>query len=337
MNKKIKNIILYGILMAIVLGFALSPMLGKEILWNSDQNVQIPFSGIHFDKLENISAFKIKRYETPGQVSSLISYDVEFEYTGSESSMRIMGKLAEQAFFGENVSPIHSKATLKGEYEKINNLLFNEKLTNRDLFKNLQNYKFSSTSEIRVPLNEEVKNYKFKITYLPKTLVYENNKELAKASVFLTNARVDNFTDGDYLNKSETQSFNESGMYVNAIEVYNEETIKKIDLFNNINNIIFILSVIITLGLIWIDRPNTQYFIIIFIFISILTVYRFLETGVSTLGAFTVFPILGFLGVLVGRLTSREKITFNKYDFSQGLLGAILLMILSIFLYLLPR
>lgn len=337
MNKKIKNLILYGLLVLVVIGFSITSLFGKELLWKPENNKEIPFSGIYFDVPENVTNFKIRRSETQGLTSDLISYDVEFEYIGSDSSMRIMGKLAEQSFFGEEVTPRHSKATLKGEYDKINNLLFDEKLTHRELFKNIDNYKFSSISEIRVPLSESIKDYKFKISYEPKSLIYSENDEIAKASVFLTNARVDNFTDGDYVNKSETQSFNESGMYVNAIEIYNEDMISNIGFWRNVNNVIFIVSVILTLGLIWLDRQNSQYFIILLMLISILTSFRFMEVGVSTLGALVIMPILGVLAVLVGRQMPRERISFNKYDFSQSLLGAFSMLFLGMVLYLIPK
>lgn len=337
MNKKIKNLVLYGILMVIVFGSVFTPFIADEFLWKPENNKAIPFSGIHFDIPTNISNFKIRRSETQVLNDDLISYDIEFEYKGADSSMRIIGKIAEQAFFGDTVVPRHSKATLKGEYDKINNILFDEKFTFGDLYKKIVDYKFTSVSEIRVPLSESVKNYKFRLSYDPKILIYSEGKELAKTSVFLTNARVDNFTDGEYVNSSEILSFNESGMYINALEVYDEESITNISFWKNVNNVVFILSVIISLILIWLDRINSPYFLITTILVSILTFYRFFEFGVSTLATVTVFPILGILAVIIGRLTSREKIQFNKYDFAQGLLGAFTLFILSLILYIMPK
>lgn len=336
MNNKVRNLILFGILMVVVLGFTLTPLFGKELLWRPENNQTVPFSGIHFDTPTNVSNLKIRRSEKDGLVSDLISYDVEFEYRGADSSMRIIGKLGEQSFFGETITPRHSKATLKGEYDKINDILFNERLNYRDLYKNLDQYKFDSTSEIRVPLSESIKDYKFTISYEPKTLTYSLDNEIAKTSVFLTNARVDNFTDGEYVNKSETQSFNESGMYVNVIEVFDEGTINKMNFWNNVNNVVFILSVIVVLGLIWFEKAKSPYFVIVAMLISVLTVYRFLEIGVSPLATVTAFPLMGILTVVIGRLMSRNNIVFNKYDFTQSIVGALILLVFGLLLYVLP-
>ncbi|MDO5027924.1 MAG: hypothetical protein Q4E36_01550 [Bacillota bacterium] len=337
MNKKVKNLVLYLILLLILFLSSLSPLFGKEILWKEKYNKTIPFAGIYFDIPTNVANLKIRRSETEGLLNDLISYDVEFEYTGVDSSMRILGKTAEQSFFGDTVVPKHSKATLKGEYDKINNLIFDEKLNYGDLHKNVENYKFVSTSEIRVPLAEAVKNYKFRITYEPKRLVYDEGVELSKVSVFLTNSRVDNFTDGEYINASETQSFNESGMYVNVLEIYDGEKISSMNFWHKVNNVLFILSVILVLALIWFDRLKSPYLMILAMMVSILTFFRFFELGVSVRAVLIAFPIFGFLDVIVGRQTMRDKFAFNKYDFSQGLLGALLMFFLAMIVYLLPK
>lgn len=337
MNKKVKNLIIYLSLLLTLFLSSLSPMFGKDILWKEKYNKTIPFAGVYFDIPTNVANLKIRRSETDGLLNDLISYDVEFEYTGVDSSMRILGKTAEQSFFGDSVVPKHSKATLKGEYDKINNLIFDEKLNYGQMHKNLENYKFTSTSEIRVPLSEGVKNYKFRISYEPKRLIYDEGEELSKVSVFLTNSRVDNFTDGEYINDSETQSFNESGMYVNILEVYDGEKISSLNFWHKVNNVIFILSAVLVLALIWLDKSKNPYLMILAMIISVLTFFRFFEFGVSVKAVLIFFPIFGFLSVLLGRQTVKDKIAFNKYDFTQGLLGAIIMFFIAMIIYLLPK
>ena len=90
---------------------------------------------------------------------------------------------------------IKTSTFFKSHHDVINNLLFDDKLNYGDLYKKIENYKLTSISEIRVPLSESVKDYKFKISYEPKELIYSENNKLATLTVFLTNARVDNFTD----------------------------------------------------------------------------------------------------------------------------------------------
>lgn len=337
MNKKIKNFIIYGVFLLILASCLFTPWFGGEYLWMPEKNKPVPFSGIYFNIPTNINNLKIRRSENTSNGMDLISYDVDFEYIGNDSSMRIIGKLGEQAFFGDSVVPRHSKATLKGEYDAINNILFDERLSYGDLYKKLENYKFASTSEIRVPLSESVKDYKFRISYFPKELVYSNNNKLSTLSVFLTNARVDNFTDSEHINQSEVQSFNESGMYVNVLEQYNEGKINSINFWRNVNNVIFILSTIVVLGLIWLDRTSNPYILILLMMANALTLYRFFEIGITTYGVLIAFPLLGILSVISGRLMSRENFVFNKYDFTQSLGGAILLLIFAILLYILPK
>lgn len=337
MNKKIRDIILYGILFLVIFASTFTSAFGKDLLWKPEQNKSKPFAGIYFDIPTNISNLKIRRSETEGLLDKIISYDIEFEYKGADSSMRVLGKIAEQSFFGDQVVPRHSKATLKGEYEKINNLLFDEKLNYGDLHKNLADYKFTSTSEIRVPLSESVKDYKFRISYEPKRLIYLENAQLEQVSVFLTNSRVDNFTDGEYSGESETQSFNESGMYVNVLEIFDAKRISSINFWKNVNNVLFILSVILVAAIIWIDKIKSPYLMIMAMLITALTFYRFFEVGVSVRAILIAFPLIGIITVLIGKLISRKKIIFNKFDFAQSLIGALLMFVLGLVLYLVPK
>lgn len=337
MNKKIRNFIIYAIFLLIVAGCTLTPWFGSEFLWKAENNKEVPFSGIYFDTPTNINNFKIRRSENNSSGKNLISYDIEFEYIGNDSSMRIIGKLGEQAFFGDTVVPRHSKATLKGEYDVINNLLFDDKLNYGDLYKKIENYKLTSISEIRVPLSESVKDYKFKISYEPKELIYSENNKLATLTVFLTNARVDNFTDSEYINQSEVQSFNESGMYVNVLELFDDAKINSINFWKNVNNVIFILSTILVVGLIWLGRTSNPYILMALMFANILTLYAFFEIGITTKGILYIFPILGIVTVILSRLMARDRLAFNKYDFSQSLGGAILLALLGIIVYVVPN
>ncbi len=337
MDKKIKNYILYSLLFLVLIGFSFTPLFGNEFLWKPENNKSVPYNGIYFDVPTNISNLKVVRSQRAATDGNLVSYDIEFEYAGTDSSMRVVGMLAEQSFFGDTVVPKHSNATLKGEYENINNKLFSEILTQRALYMKTPEYKLASTSQIRIPLSESVKNYKFKLTYKPRYLVYSENNVLGNMSVFLTNARVDSFTDTEYTDHHETQSFVEGGMYVNTLEMYNSTKISNINTFKNVNNVIFILSVILLLALIWLDKMPNEYFAIGIMMVSALTIYRFLETGVTTKAALFAFPVIGFVIVLLGRFMKRSKFNLNRYDLPQGLVGAILLTVLAVFVYVIPK
>ena len=133
------------------------------------------------------------------------------------------------------------------------------------------------------------------------------------------------------------QSFNESGMYVNVLELFDDAKINSINFWKNVNNVIFILSTILVVGLIWLGRTSNPYILMALMFANILTLYAFFEIGITTKGILYIFPILGIVTVILSRLMARDRLAFNKYDFSQSLGGAILLALLGIIVYVVPN
>ena len=333
MNKRIKSGIIYAVFILAIIITTFTPMVGKDELINSEKNISVPFHGINFDKPTNISKLNISRGRVNELGEELVSYDISFEYTGEDTSMRVMGKLAGQAFFPE--APSFSKATIKGEYGAVNDLLFGEKLILRDYYKNIESHRLESISEIRVPLSEEVGEYQFRLLYKPFNLVYRRDEKLSDMAVFVTNTRVDKFTELDNDEDLHTESFIESGMYVNLYERYNKGKVGRIELASNIFIAIFVLSVLAMLFIIWREIYNPLATVAIMIVTS-LTFYKFINQGVSSKGVLLIAPILGILSVVLGKQINREDIRFNKYDISQGLLGGVILLVLGIIIYILP-
>ena len=334
MNKKIRNLIIYAILLLIIFATTFMPWFGKDILWDQKKNKTVPFGGIFFDSPSSVDNLKISRGYN--EDDSVYTYKISFNYSGADSSMRILGKLSEHTFFGSDVAPSKSIVTLKGDFDSINNIIFDEKLNNGNLHKNLPEYKFSSTSEMRVPLSEDIKDYGFNLSYRPKSLIYKNNSKLSQLSAFVTNARVDKFTDDTYANDAEIYSFNEGGMYVSLVEEYDQSQISRINIFRNINNVLFVLSAIITLFVIWSDRLNSPLYKIIPMLVSVVRFYGFFNVGLSLLAAILILPILGFITVLLGKIMNKDSISFNKYDFSQSLLGAISMFVIGLIFFVIP-
>lgn len=340
-NKKIINLIIYAILFVVLALSVLSPLIGKELLWNPEANTSMPFNGINFDVPTNISNFKITRSINESLNRELISYDVEFKYTGDDSNMRIIGKLGEQAFFGSGVVPKKSNVVLKGDFGVINDSLFNEKLQLKDYYKKTEDYQLDSISEVRVPLTEDIGEYKFRVSYEPRKLVYNLGEELGTMAVFITNGRVDKFSDTKYeeekTNKIETQSYVEQKIYVNLLESFDEKQISNLERNKNINNVIFILSVLASIIMIWINKKTNPFILVCLIFVNILTFYRFFNLGVATKAVVFIFPILGYIGLVLGKLINKEKINIHKHDLTQGLAGAIFMLFLGLMVYVVPK
>ena len=334
MDKRIINYILYGILIVVLIGTTLTPMVDKDILWHPENNKPVSFSGISFDKPTNISKLSVTRSLDDLQGIRVINYDVEFEYEGEESSMRIIGDTLSQSFFGSE-PPKYSKAVLKGSFDSINDLIFNEKLMYKDKYTVVDDYKFTSTSNIRVPLSAEDGLYKFRLTYKPRELVYGKDKHLGDLSAFLTNARVDKFADINSDDNVHTDSFVHEGMYINIYENLYQSKLNSIERVNNISIGLFILSIIISLGLIWIGQTN-QFLIFFLMIITTMNFYRFLKLGINTQGVLILMPIVGVISVLLAKQISKPKLKIDRYDLTQSLLGGVIFLFLGLLVYIVP-
>ncbi|NLY21462.1 MAG: hypothetical protein GXZ08_09300 [Tissierellia bacterium] len=338
MNKKVKNAILYAILLIMLFISTFSKMFDVSNIWKPQNNGNTSFNGIYFEKPGNVYNLKVVRSLATENGSDKLQYDIEFEYSGQPSNMRIIGDVSQQAFFGDGVVPKHSNVVLKDQYDEINRMLFNEKLHLRDYYKKMPEYNFASNSSIRVPLtdNEDVNTYKFRLTYTPRYLVSGNDNVIGKMGVFLTNGRVDKFTDSSYELKSETSKFTNAGMQVYTLEVFDDAKLGRMDTFKNINNVIFIMSVIGMVILVAASKKINEFAAIGLMFISILTFYKFFGVGVSPKATYTALPIMAFITVLLGKQMPKDKIEFGKYDFSQALVGAVIFSIISILVFVLP-
>lgn len=338
MNKKVKNTILYAILFVILFISTFSKMFDVANIWEPDKNVGSSFNGIYFEKPSYVSNMKVVRSLVNENGVDKLFYDIEFVYSGQDSNMRIIGDVSEQAFFGDGVVPKHSNVTLKDQYDDINTELFNDRLVLKDYYKKTPDYNFKSSSSIRVPLNEEVNTYKFRLTYTPRYLVHEDDV-IAKTGVFLTNARVDQFThnkDAKSTDELNQQSFSNAGMTANVVEAYDSGAVSKIETVRKINNVIFTISVLAMLALIWLSKKTNEFAAIGLMFVTILTFYKFFGVGVAAVATYTALPLIAFIAVLIGKQMPKKDFKFNKYDFSQALVGAVLFCILSIIVFVLP-
>ena len=306
-------------------------------MWSKEPNDGGGFSGLLFKNPVEISDLVVSRAIEGKGKDSLIRYDVEFSFSGDQSSLRILGIPVRQVFFNDGVVPKHSVVKLKGDYDKINEQLFNNKLKHRELYKNVKNYKFDAISEIRVPLESNIEKYKFSIYYEPDQLIYNKKKVVAENSVFITNARVQKFVNVSKDIEGENLNFSQSGFYVNAQEIINKSEISKISLINNVDSVLFVVSVICVLILIWMDKKKLNKLYILFLLLILLTFHRFLGLGVSTLAVLVIYPILAYIAACVARLMGKEELKLTKKDLKQNLAYTIAFFVVTLIIIIIPR
>lgn len=334
MNKRIINYVLLGLVFVGLLVSMISPLVSREKLWDPELNQPVSFSGISFDDPLDIKNLKVQRSIGDYLGKEVINYDIQFDFEGEESNFRIIGDTLDQVFVS-GAEPELSKVVLKGGYDSINNIVFDQKTSLGEYYKTQPDYKFSSNSKIRVPLTDDQETYQLRLSYLPKELIYSQREKLAELSVFLINGKVDEFSDIKLKNSAITDSFVQDEFYINIYEDINEDRLEKIKLYNNINSGIFIISVLGLLGAVWMGWTN-PFLISGLLLASTMTFYKFINQGIDVKGVILMMPIFGFVSVVVSKLISKTELKLNRYDFSQGLLGAVVFLFVGLLVYVVP-
>ena len=299
MSKKLKNLILFGIFIVILFISTLSAQFSTDVLWSDKNTDSGGFNGLLFKNPVEISDLIVSRSMESKDSKDLVRYDVEFLFSGEESSLRILGTPVRQIFFEEGIEPSHSIVNLKGDYDKINDQLFNEKLKHADLYKKIDNYQYKANSEIRVPLNSDVEKYAFSIYYEPRELLYKNVDVVSKNSVFIS----------------------------------------KVSLLNNNSSIIFIVSIILVLILIWLDKKKFKNLYSLLLLLILLTFHRFFGLESSTKAILLILPILAYIGTCIARLmgNSDDRLMISKKELKQNLGYTIIFMIVTLIICIIPR
>lgn len=336
MSKRLKNVILFAIFILILFLFTFTSVFQKGILW-PQLNHEREFTGIIFQNPANVTDLVISRSIVKENSEDLIKLDVTFTYDGNDSVARILGTPARNVFFAEKVNPTYSVVTLKGDFDKVNNTLFNEKLKLRDLYKKSPgDPEFVAKSVLKLPLTSKVNKYQFTVFYDPQPLMYSDGRKVEDATVFLTNARVEDWQESTKGTNSAKEAFSKSGYYVNQLELINESLVTKISFVNTLSTVLFLLSCIMMGILIWMNHKKFIFFLIPML-IMIPSSYRFLEYGVSTLGLLIAFPILAFIAALIAHIMARPTIKMEKKEIKQSVAFAIVFFLFSLVLFIIPR
>lgn len=336
MNRKLKNVILFGIFIVILFLSTLTRQFSNDILWKQDKNSTKEFQGIVFQNPSDITNLRVSRIPVEGTDGKLIKYDVEFSYTGDGSSFRILGTPVRQIFFDSKVDAKHSVANLKGDYDKVSNTLFNDKLSLK-LPISTEDAKLNAKTEIRGTLDSEVETYNFSLYYNPMEFKYRQEDVISKLSVFITNAKIEKFTNSQNASEAQNITFAESGFNVNAQEFKDNSKLTEISIINNLSKIVFIVSAILILALIWLDKKNLSPIFVLLMMLMVLTFYRFLDMGTTALGALIIMPILGYVSACIARLMSKDTLKVTGKELKQNLAYTIIFFVVILVVLIIPR
>lgn len=336
MSRKLKNIILFGIFIAILFFSTLTKQFSNDILWKQDKNSAKEFQGILFQNPSDIKNLRVSRVPFENSAYNLVRYNVEFSYTGDGSSFRILGTPVRQVFFDEGIEATHSVVNLKGDYDKIVTKLFNEKMV-LGLPIKVEDLNLEPKSEIKVTLNPEVETYAFSIYYNSMDIKYRQEDVISKLSVFLTNANIDKFTNSQSATDAQNINFSDSGFNVNAQQIKDNSKITSISLINNVSKVLFIGAAIIILALIWVDKKNLSLLYIPLMMSMILTFYRFMDMGATAIGALIIMPIIAYISTCIARLMSKDSARITGKELKQNLAFAILFFIVVLIVIIIPR
>ncbi len=337
MNKKVKNIIIFAIFLLLLFVSTFTRQFRTNILWPDKYNVEPEFSGLQFKDPSEIEGLSISRSIENNGNTDLIKMDISFNYKGQDSILRILGTPQRELFLNGATRPVLSITKLKGDYEKINQVLFSEKLKYKDFYKKIPNYNFQPVSVVKIPLTAQEESYRFTLYALPRNLFYKNKGIIAYNSVFVTNARVEKYVDqmGDI--SPDKQTFQQNGYYVNTIEVANRSLVNRIKLQNTLAHIVFFAAVLATLSHIWLNRKNVSKIYVVLFYLIILGFYRVLGLGASMAGILIIAPILAYIAALACKLMDRDKIIIKKKDFKQALIFTIAFYVVLLIIVIIPR
>ena len=257
MNKRIKKLVIFAIFLLVLMLFSLTAFFSKSLMW-PNSNVEREFDGILFNNSDGVENLQVARSVVKEGSEKLIKYDIKFSYAGEDSTARIMGTPTRQIFFGEGVNFSKSKVKLKGDFDKINKSLFEEKLKLKvkDFYNKTENKDFKAVSEVKLDLSEKVGEYAFEVYYNPNPLYFSGGQKVEDASIFVTNAKVENWTETTKSTDSVKEAYTNSGYYINKLELIDQGLINKISLINTISTVAFLVLTLVVIALIWLGKGS---------------------------------------------------------------------------------
>lgn len=338
MQKQLKNGIIFVVFLLLCFLLTFSPLMTDKVVLSPDEAKNAAFDGLIFDDPTAIDSLQVTRRIEKGP-KTLYRYDVKFHYQGKDSSVRVLGVPVRNIYLPKGANGSKSKVTLKGEYDKINGAVY-DNLQMKNLL-DKEKIAFQATSEMRIPLSEDVEDYAFTIVTDPATVTANTGKTLADIGVFLTNVKMEKFSDAlgieDKGLRPETSTKTQSGVYMNTLELIDGKVMSRTTSAKTVAVAASVIAVVCGLALLLLDKNKLLpvVYVAMVLFAFAVPVVRL--KAPSNAGIFIGMPLLAFVGYLLFKLMTRSRLKLKTVDFKQALGMAIVVFVLATYFFAVPR
>ena len=338
MQKQLKNGIIFVVFLLLCFLLTFSPLMTDKVVLSPEEAKNAAFDGLIFDDPTAIDSLQVTRRIEKGP-KTLYRYDVKFHYQGKDSSVRVLGVPVRNIYLPKGANGSKSKVTLKGEYDKINGAVY-DNLQMKNLL-DKEKIAFQATSEMRIPLSEDVEDYAFTIVTDPATVTAHTGKTMADIGVFLTNVKVEKFSDAlgieDKGLRPETSTKTQSGVYMNTLELIDGKVMSCTTSAKTVAVAASVIAVVCGLALLLLDKNKLLpvVYVAMVLFAFAVPVVRL--KAPSNVGIFIGMPLLAFVGYLLFKLMTRSRLKLKAVDFRQALGMAIVVFVLATYIFAVPR
>lgn len=338
MQKQLKNGIIFVVFLLLCFLLTFTPLMTDKVVISSEEEKNGAFDGLIFDDPTRIDNLQVTRRIEKGS-KILYRYDVKFQYQGKDTSVRLLGVPVRNVYLPKGTNGSKSKVKLKGEYDKINGAVYDSLQMNKLLSK--EKLTFQPASEMRIPLSEEVEDYAFTVVTDPATVVAYTGRTMADIGVFLTNAKMDKFSDAlgieDKGLRPETLTKTQSGVYINTLELMDQGVMGRAHAVKTVAIVATIVAVVAGLAIIFLDRRKLYPFVygamVLFAFAAPALRLKAPTNG----GIFSAMPAAAFVGYLLFKLMNRSSLKLKGLDFRQALGMALIVFVLATYVFAVPK
>ena len=338
MQKQLKNGIIFVVFLLLCFLLTFSPLMTDKVVLSPDEAKNAAFDGLIFDDPTAIDSLQVTRRIEKGP-KTLYRYDVKFHYQGKDSSVRVLGVPVRNVYLPKGANGSKSKVKLKGEYDKINGAVYDNLQMKNLLGKD--KITFQATSEMRIPLSEDVEDYAFTIVTDPATVTAYTGKTMADIGVFLTNVKMEKFSDAlgieDKGLRPETSTKTQSGVYMNTLELIDGKVMSRTTMAKTVAVAASLIAVVCGLALLLLNKGKLLpvVYVAMVLFAFAIPVARL--KAPSNAGIFIGLPLVAFVGYLLYKLMTRSRLKLKAVDFKQALGMAIVVFVLATYFFAVPR
>ncbi|MDY3117984.1 MAG: hypothetical protein SOW18_00405 [Peptoniphilus sp.] len=338
MQKPLKNGILFVVFFILCFLLTFTPLITDKVALSSEDEKSAAFDGLIFDDPTRIDNLQVTRRIEKGP-KILYRYDVKFRYQGQDTSVRVLGVPVRNVYLPKGTNGSKSKVKLKGEYDKINGAVY-DNLQLKNLL-NKDQLAFQPSSEMRIPLSEDVEDYAFTIVTDPTTVTAYTGRTIADIGVFLTNGKMEKFSDALGLEdkglRPETSTKTQSGVYVNTLELINASAMSRARVVKTVAVVASVLSFVLGVAVILFDKQKIFPFVYVAMVVFSFAIPAVRLQAPTNAGIFIGMPVAAFVGYLAFKLMTRSKMKLKAVDLRQALGMAIVVFILATYVFAVPK